>query len=70
MNTAKMENGGPAFPSTLTDDTLHVPGMILRDYFAAQAMLGCIAGQYNSSPREKVEIAYKIADMMLEERAK
>jgi|DEB19_MinimDraft_3_1074340.scaffolds.fasta_scaffold00018_50 hypothetical protein len=29
--------GGPAFPSTMTDDTLHVPGMTLRDYFAVHS---------------------------------
>ena len=70
MTTAKMENGGPAFPSTLTDDTLHVPGMTLRDYFAAQAMLGYIAGKYDLYPYEIPMKAYKIADAMLEERAK
>lgn len=70
MTTAKMKNGGPAFPSTLTDDTLHVPGMTLRDYFAAQAMQGYTAGKYDLYPHEKAEKAYKIADRMLEERAK
>ena len=33
-----LNDGGPAFPSTITDDSLHVAGMSLRDYFAANAM--------------------------------
>ena len=33
-----LNDGGPAFPSTITDDSLHVAGMSLRDYFAAKAM--------------------------------
>lgn len=33
-----LNDGGPAFPSTITDDSLHVGGMSLRDYFAAKAM--------------------------------
>ena len=34
----KIKDGGPAFPSTISDDSLHVGGMSLRDYFAAKAM--------------------------------
>lgn len=29
-----INDGGPAFPSTILDDALHVPGMSLRAYFA------------------------------------
>lgn len=76
MNTAKMKNGGPAFPEAglsglPNGEFIHGrEGMTLRDYFAAQAMLGYIAGKYDLYALEKAEIAYKIADQMLEERAK
>lgn len=70
MTTAKMKKE-PAFPSSHTDiNGLPVQGMTLRDYFAAQAMQGYIAGQYDLYPHEKAEEAYKIADLMLEERVK
>ena len=65
------DNGGPAFPSTMTDDTLHVPGMTLRDYFAAKAMQGMFAADTSKSTiseLKKVEIAYRMADAMLEAR--
>jgi hypothetical protein len=37
------ETGGQAFPSTMTDDSLHVAGMTLRDYFAAAAIPTLVA---------------------------
>jgi hypothetical protein len=37
------DTGGPAFPSTMTDDTLHVPGMTLRQYAAIKAMQGFLS---------------------------
>lgn len=60
--------GGPAFPSTMTDDTLHVPGMTLRDYFAAKAMQGMVAkGGYDKWTYISQD-AYELADAMLEAR--
>ena len=70
MTTAKMKKE-LAFPSSHTDtNDVPVRGMTLRDYFAAQAMQGYIAGKYPLYPHEKAEEAYKIADAMLEERVK
>jgi len=44
--------------------------MTLRDYFAAKAMQGYIAGDYDAYPHEVAQKAYEIADAMLEEQAK
>jgi len=47
------------------------PGMTLRDYFAAQALIGCIAQLDVCDGRERVNaawIAYQIADEMLKAR--
>lgn len=50
------------------------PGMTLRDYFAAAALTGLLAGQYRESGfhnlTELPEEAFKIADAMLSERSK
>ena len=43
--------------------------MTLRDYFAAKAMQGYIAGGYDVYPHEVAQKAYEIADAMLEEQA-
>jgi hypothetical protein len=59
MSTEK--TGGHAFPDFLHD------GMTLRDYFAAQAMMG-IQARVNWSVDDVAEIAYKQADAMLEAR--
>jgi hypothetical protein len=68
MSTGKIKNE-PAFPSSYTDMTnVPVRGMTLRDYFAAQAMQGYITGGYDVYPYEIPIKAYKMADMMLEER--
>ena len=73
---SEKKTGGPAFPSTLTHDSFHVPGMALRDYFAAKAMhqlIGVFAGLTSfDSAEEKIETvankAYQIADAMLKAR--
>jgi hypothetical protein len=70
MTTAKMKNE-PAFPSSYTNmNDVPVRGMTLRDYFAAKAMQGYIAGEYDVYPYEIPIKAYKMADIMLEERRK
>ena len=61
-------DGGPAFPSSIVDDSLHVPGMTLRDYFAAKAMQGLL--QYAYAHADRASVAYKVADAMLAEREK
>ncbi len=69
-------NGGPAFPlhnhgaQTLG---LHLTGMTLRDYFAAQALSGICAHLDNRSyngPKDFALAAYAVADAMLEARNK
>ena len=65
-----MNTGGPAFPSTMTDDTLHVPGMTLRDYFAAKALQGLVVSEAGLTFKAVAEDAYKYADAMLAERQK
>ncbi len=76
------ETGGAAFPNKSVygrceacgwDENLSVPGMTLRDYFAAKAIQGTT--QYNEYPndlmiRQLVENGYRIADAMIEERGK
>lgn len=69
MNTRN--SGGPAFPVTNTSKV----GMTLRDYFAAKAMQGVIAGILadGSTFGDGDEVglsacAYRIADAMLAAR--
>lgn len=43
--TAKIDDGGPAFPIVTTEMSEHVePGMTLRDWFAGQALAGFLPG--------------------------
>ena len=81
-------NDGPAFPSKVISGVEYVegsgnkrvydelPGMTLRDYFAAKALTGVLYmvahGVHDPADSAKgyaVE-AYKLADEMLQERAK
>ena len=60
-------NGGTAFP-VVTDMETWI-GMSKRDYFAAKAMQGLVANGYlNATWKERVKIAYEIADAMLKAR--
>jgi hypothetical protein len=70
------DNGGPAYPTT-PDNSLRFTiesgaGMTLRDYFAAKAMQGMLAGHVEMfGPADKlVETAFKLADAMIAGRAK
>ena len=63
-------DGGPAFPVTieLEPDVFHLmPGMSLRDYFAAKAMGAMDACEYEKFEHMAAD-AYKIADAMLAAR--
>ena len=69
--------GGPAFPHTVeykgADCNGVVPhgGMTLRDYFAAKAMQGLIAGDWPTAKSEQNQLAllaYSLADAMLKAR--
>lgn len=47
------------------------PGINLRDYFAAQALVGLLAGRMQGSmftSKEAAANAYALADAMLEQR--
>lgn len=71
MNT-KIDDGGPAFPVT-TDQSpsgaFALPGMTLRDYFAAAALQGMLADPSNGlAARSSAMSAYIFADAMLTER--
>ncbi len=61
-----LKDGGPAFPVLP-----YYKGMTLRDYFAAAALQGFIAGRDSYTPTfEAANWAYEQADEMLAERAK
>jgi len=78
-----IEKGGAAFPmqQTMPDgSTFSCFGMTMRDYFAAQALNGCLSysvlnetwGDYhnNCSDSSLAEKCYRLADAMLAERKK
>jgi len=64
-----------AFP-IVTSDRMWDPGMSLRDYFAAQALAGILAGGFADTVphddvgggREAAAFAYQYADAMLKQR--
>jgi hypothetical protein len=65
--------GGPAFPTTKPLEHWGDPnqGMTLRDYFAAKAMQGLLAGITPTtvwSHDEAAETAYNVADALLKAR--
>lgn len=81
-----MNHGGPAFPASVAEiqglatnsAEFGIPGMSLRDYFAAQVLPGMYAHLDKwvlaaNSRRESVEVtialaAYEVADAMLKAR--
>ncbi len=75
------DTGGPAFPGTQYANGVQPSGwnegMTLRDYFAAQAMTGAQIwdavlngknAQFSGGVNQLAEVAYAIADAMLEVR--
>lgn len=74
----KPKTGGPAFPEIRIIDgdnynaprRCYYPGQTLRDYFAAKALAGLLAHQYSGmlKPGVIADLAYKLADAMLEAR--
>lgn len=67
-----MDDGGPAFPCGDGRYKLY-KGMSLRDYFAAKAMQGLMAGYYSASwpdPKILANECYLYADALLERREK
>lgn len=77
---SKKETGGPAFPIPLNPGETYTAGtqgpadgMTLRDYFAAQALMGFMASTSNPRrfhPDEDAAYFYALADAMIKERAK
>lgn len=71
---AQINDGGPAFPrpATLQESFIYAheqDGMTLRDYFAGQAMTGCLPGSMTEIPPEEyAKWAYRMADAMLAAR--
>jgi hypothetical protein len=76
-------NGGPAFPSTISHEEWDEhkagylqrlypeAGMTLRDYFAAKAMHAALARMSAAWTYEEIaKAAYDMADAMLAERSK
>jgi hypothetical protein len=63
------ETGGPAFPVPRISE-VNINGMTLRDYFAGQAISGCLPGSAYSIAelQVKAQWAYRMADAMLEAR--
>jgi len=75
-----LDNGGPAFPvadpfacnapKTMAEALRIANGMTLRDYFAAKAMQGSLAGKTFDFEEIELEakMAYEISDAMLKAR--
>lgn len=63
----KIDDGGPAFPYAAPEGVFYREGMLLRDYFAGQALLSM---RYNGATQYKddAEACYKMADAMLKAR--
>ena len=63
MNNVNNKGNQLAFASQFQE------GMELRDYFAAQAMLGLVGGNWNIANFEQYgEKAYRLADEMMKAR--
>ena len=66
-----MKDGGRAFACAAENG--HDPGMSLRDYFAAQALLGMITRGSAHTREQKTHMAtsaYQYADAMISEHEK
>jgi hypothetical protein len=72
MSDGGVGDGGPAFPHQDSGDTGTRPGMTLRDYFAAKAVVGLLAQAcgtaMGSDPAIGAKYAYDMADALLAAR--
>lgn len=59
----EIDDGGPAFAGRLASDV--APGMSLRDYFAAHALIGLIDQLVVAKSDTTARAAYFIADAMI-----
>lgn len=71
------KDGGAAFPQSGYERWAPEGGMSLRDYFAAKAMQGILAGVLadgssfdTDCAAHAADASYKVADAMIKERAK
>jgi hypothetical protein len=72
----KIDDGGSAFPQSETangntvGDEFAQGGMTLRDYFAAQALMGILSRGMiaDETNVDRVRVAYDYADLMLAAR--
>ena len=63
-----VNTGGPAFP-IVTATSAFSKGMTLRDYFAAKAMQGLLAGKLTTTELATIaDDCYAMADAMLKAR--
>jgi len=63
-------NETPAFPTWDNKEDM-IPGMTLRDYFAAAAMQGFLSSEhFGGAYKLAAEYAYQVADEMLSQREK
>lgn len=76
---SEINKGGTAFPAIkiVAGDNYnppkqyHMPGMSLRDYFAAAALQGLLSCEsVQGTPMEFAERTYEVADAMIAERSK
>lgn len=75
---SEIKDGGPAFPGVEKTEypscivETPYPGMTLRDYFAAKALMGMMASRNPASPRfapeDDAAYVYAVADAMLRAR--
>jgi hypothetical protein len=70
---SEQNTGGPAYPTNnwekmVPQSTGYHEGMTLRDYFAAQAMQGLLAGTQTSDAGMIVRDSYRVADAMMKAR--
>lgn len=62
---ADLEDGGPAFP--IMAGGADLPGMSLRDYFAAKALQGILAGINSVGDEQYTEVARRLGTKTKEE---
>lgn len=60
------DDGGDAFPRTISDGLLGTAGMSLRDWFAGMALAGVDMNKIHGTIPELAKAMYEIANAMLE----
>lgn len=65
-----MTDNPSAFPVIYGDGAGFSEGMTLRDYFAGQALAGLVGSAAVANGEDVADVAYQLADAMLQERKK